>query len=324
MSTLRFTIAMAGAALCAAILMTMQARDHSDYASPTPALRSMADTPRVPEKMKFADQTISFDRTDMFERMDRELTSMTYTHGNTLLNIKRANRYFPLLAPILDRNDVPRDLLYLACVESYLNPRAVSGAKAAGIWQFMPSTAKEYGLEVNDYVDERMDPVKETEAACRLLKTAYRRYGNWESAACSYNGGMGRVSRELESQQQDSAFDLWLVDETSRYMFRILAMKLIMEDPAHYGFVIGADQLYMPVATRELTVDGPVDDWAAWAVENGSSYMMLRELNPWIRAKSLPNKSGKTYTVLLPKDDESMSRSHNRTEVFNPNWVTDK
>jgi len=298
------------------------ARDHSHYASPTDGLTTAATNPQVPGKMKFADQTIPFDRVDMYERMDRELTAMTYTHGNTLLTIKRANRYFPLMAPILERYGVPRDLLYLACVESYLNPRAVSGAKAAGIWQFMPATAKEYGLEVNEYVDERMNPVKETEAACRLLLTAYGRYGNWESAACSYNGGMGRITRELDSQQADSAFDLYLVDETSRYMFRILAMKLIMEDPRHYGYVISADQLYYPVETRTVEVSAPVDDWPAWAVENGSNYLMLRELNPWIRAKSLPNKSGKTYEVLLPRDDKALSRSHRDRNVFNPNWVT--
>lgn len=306
----------ASSAIC-----TCTGRDHSDYASPTAPILVAVASPEVPAKMKFADQTIDFDRADMYERMDRELTSMTYTHGNTLLTIKRANRYFPILAPILEANGVPHDLLYLACVESYLNPRALSGAKAAGIWQFMPTTAKEYGLEVNDYVDERYNIVKETEAACRLLKSAYRKYGNWESAACSYNGGMGRISKELASQLADSAFDLYLVDETSRYMFRILAMKLIMEDPRHYGFAIDADQLYYPIATRTISVSEPVDDWAEWAKNNGSNYAVLRELNPWIRAKSLPNKTGKTYDVLLPADDRALLRSKTKHSVYNPNWI---
>lgn len=312
------------ATLLAAALCTVSAgcRDHGDYASPTPPITTPAASPRVPARMKFADQTIDLDRMDMYERLDRELTSMTYTHGNMLLNIKRANRYFPMMAPILREYGIPEDLLYLACVESYLAPTAISSAKAAGIWQFMPAVAKEYGLEVNEYVDERMDPVKETRAACRLLRSAYNKYGNWESAACSYNGGQGRISRELDGQQADTAFDLYLVSETSRYMFRILAMKLIMEDPRHYGYELEADQLYYPVETRSVEVCGPVDDWAAWAKDNGSNYLMLREFNPWIRAKSLPNKSGKTYTVLLPKDDRALSRSHHVTgKPYNPNWT---
>ena len=318
MKSLRYLIL---AIITSSAVCTCTARDHSEYASPTAPILVAVASPEVPAKMKFAGQTIEFDRADMYERMDRELTSMTYTHGNTLLTIKRANRYFPMMAPILEANDVPKDLLYLACVESYLNPRAVSGAKAAGIWQFMPATAKEYGLEVNDYVDERFNPVKETQAACRLLKAAYRRYGNWESAACSYNGGLGRISKELTAQQADSAFDLYLVDETSRYMFRILAMKLIMEDPRHYGFALDADQLYYPIDTRTVRVSDSIDDWAQWAVDNGSNYATLRELNPWIRAKSLPNKTGKTYDVLLPADNNSLLRSKTKHSVYNPNWI---
>ena len=207
--------------------------------SPTPlaAVRN----PKVPQKVTFADATVDLDRIDMFERLDRELTSMAYTHGNTLLTIKRANRYFPEMAPILKEEGVPLDLLYLACIESTLNNRALSPAKAAGFWQFMPSTAKEYGLEVSDTVDERYDVAKSTRAACRYLKSAYKKYGNWESAAASYNGGQGRISSELASQKAQTAYDLWLVDETSRYMFRLLAMKMIMEDPAAYGFILSAD-----------------------------------------------------------------------------------
>lgn len=144
----------------------------------------------------------------MYERFDRELTSLTYTHGNTMLIIKRANRYFPVMAPILKRNGVPLDVLYLACVESSLNPRAYSPAKAAGIWQFIASTAKQYGLEVNDEVDERYDLEKATAAACRYLKKAYEKYGDWPTVFASYNGGMTRISKELEAQGVDNAFDL--------------------------------------------------------------------------------------------------------------------
>ncbi len=276
--------------------------------------------PQIPASVSFAGTQVSLDRDDMYERYDRELTSMAYTHGNTLLTIKRANRYFPILEPILKRNGVPTDMLYLACIESYLNPRALSGAKAAGIWQFMPSTAKEYGLEVNEYVDERYNPVKATEAACRYLKKAYARFGNWESVAASYNGGMARVSRELESQKQSTAYDLWLTDETSRYMFRLLAMKEIMEHPSAYGFRITPDQLYRQADCKEVTVNGPVEDWATWAKNQGTTYMALREMNPWIRAKSLPNNTGKSYTVLVPKAGAQL-RSKQKVTVHDPRWV---
>ncbi|MDE6430929.1 MAG: lytic transglycosylase domain-containing protein, partial [Duncaniella sp.] len=217
--------------------------------------------PRIPSKLKFADQTIDLDRTDRWERLDRELTSMVYTHGNTLLAIKRANRYFPMLAPLLQKNGVPSDLIYLAVIESTLNPRALSPAKAGGLWQFMPTTAKEYGLEVNDYVDERYDPVKATEAACRYLKKSYAKYGNWESVAASYNGGVARITNELAAQQVDTAYDLYLADETMRYMFRLLAMKLIMENPKDYGFRLSSDQLYQPLEYTTVEVSTPVEDW---------------------------------------------------------------
>ena len=286
--------------------------------SPTPlaAVRN----PKVPQKVTFADATVDLDRIDMFERLDRELTSMAYTHGNTLLTIKRANRYFPEMAPILKEEGVPLDLLYLACIESTLNNRALSPAKAAGFWQFMPSTAKEYGLEVSDTVDERYDVAKSTRAACRYLKSAYKKYGNWESAAASYNGGQGRISSELASQKAQTAYDLWLVDETSRYMFRLLAMKMIMEDPAAYGFILSADQLYQPLEYDTYQVNTSVSDWPTWAKEHGTNYLTLREHNPWIRAKSLTNKSGKTYTVRIPAE-KSMKRSTLKTKTYNKKWV---
>ncbi|MDE7474134.1 MAG: lytic transglycosylase domain-containing protein [Duncaniella sp.] len=278
--------------------------------------------PRIPSKLKFADQTIDLDRTDRWKRLDRELTSMVYTHGNTLLAIKRANRYFPMLAPLLQKNGVPSDLIYLAVIESTLNPRALSPAKAGGLWQFMPTTAKEYGLEVNDYVDERYDPVKATEAACRYLKKSYAKYGNWESVAASYNGGVARITNELAAQQVDTAYDLYLADETMRYMFRLLAMKLIMENPKDYGFRLSSDQLYQPLEYTTVEVSTPVEDWPTWAKEHGIDYMTLRENNPWIRAKSLPNKTGKTYLVNVPTKD-SMSRARQKKSVYNPAWVTD-
>jgi hypothetical protein len=256
----------------------------------------------------------------MYERYDRELTSITYSHGTTTLIIKRANRYFPMLAPILKANDIPLDFLYLACIESSLNPRAYSGAKAAGMWQFLAATAKQYGLEVGDEVDERYDPEKATEAACRYLKAAYQKYGDWPTVMASYNGGMGRISTELEKQYATSALDLYLTDETSRYPFRIMAMKAVMENPSAYGFVLKASQLYQPRIYTTEVVTTSVDDWAAWAKQRGISYAELREENPWIRAKSLTNKTGKAYTVKIPTRD-SLSRSKQKRTVYNNKWI---
>lgn len=277
-------------------------------------------TPAVPESMTFAGQTIEFDRTDMYERLDRELTSLSYAHGSTMLVLKRANKLFPILAPILEKNGLPLDFLYLACTESLLDYRAYSPARAAGIWQFIPSTGKLYGLEINEYVDERLNIEKATTAACKYLKEAYQKYGNWESVACAYNGGNGRISSELSKQQQTSSFDLHLTSETSRYMFRILAYKLILENPQKYGFYIQPEQLYFPTEYDIVEINTEIEDWPTWAKEYGISYAQLREQNPWIQAKSLTNKSGKTYKIKIPKK-ESLYRSSQKQPIYNSAWI---
>jgi hypothetical protein len=222
--------------------------------------------------------------------------------------------------PILKRNGVPVDLVYLACIESSLNQRAYSGAKAAGLWQFMPSTARQYGLEVNDYVDERYNLEKATEAACKYLKDARSKYGNWESAAAAYNAGSGRISKELDSQMAQSAMDLYLVDETSRYMFRLLAAKLIMEHPSEYGIYLTADQLYTPMSYDVVEVSTSVDDWPTWAKQHDITFYQLKEANLWIRDKSLPNKTGKTYKVRIPRKD-SLYRSTADKTVYYSKWI---
>lgn len=269
---------------------------------------AMVSNPVVPETMEFCGQKVDLDPIYMFERMDRELTSLCYTHGSTLLAIKRANRYFPMMRGILKKNGVPEDMVYLACTESTLDPFAISPAKAAGLWQFMPETGRQYGLEVNEYVDERFHPVKSTEAACRYLLAAYKKYGKWESVASSYNAGMGRISNELKNQGVDSSWDLWLVNETTRYPFRIIAYKLILENPGKYGFNVADDQLYRQLDYQVVKVDKPVESWSKWAADHGITYRDLREANPWIRANYLINKSGKVYEVLVP-DKEKNKRS---------------
>lgn len=284
-------------------------------------LMTRVPSPRIPQKVTFADQTYDMDRIDMYERLDRELTAMSYTHGTTLLMLKRANRLFPEIIPVLKKQGVPEDLIYLCVIESSLNPRAYSPAKAAGLWQFIPSTAKQYGLEVNEYVDERYNTELATEAAAKMLKKLYRQYGNWESAAAAYNGGPARITSELSAQMADDALDLYLVEETQRYMFRILAAKMIFSDPRAYGFSLTSDQFYTPMDYKTVVVDTPVASWPEWAKEHGITFAQLRDANPWIRDKTLPNKSGKAYRVRIPTK-ESLSRSTADKTIYNPKWAS--
>lgn len=276
--------------------------------------------PTVPPTIQFCGQNISLDRFDRFERLDRELTSLIYGHSNTLLTVKRANKYFPAMAKILKEEGLPHDMLYLACVESYLSPRAYSPAKAAGIWQFIPATAKQYGLEVNDEVDERYHIEKATRAACRYLKAGYKRFGDWPSVMAAYNGGTARITSELDKQGVATSLDLHLAEETTRYPYRIMAMKIVMENLPAFGFHLSADQLYQPVECQTIEVTGPVDDWASWAMANGTTYAILREENPWIRSRQLTNKENKTYQVRVPlKGANQRSTAHKHT--YSEKWI---
>ena len=278
-------------------------------------------SPVVPSSITFCGKKVDLDRADIFERFDRELTSMAYTHGNTLLTTKRAHNYFPQMAPVLTRNGVPQDLLYLACVESYLSNRAYSPAKAAGVWQFLASTAKQYGLEVSDEVDERYNLEKATDAAARMLKSLYNKYGDWATAMAAYNGGPARISSSLSSQLADNYHDLYLTEETQRYVYRIMAMKAVLENPAAFGFYIADPaQLYQPVDCDIVEVNGSVSSWPRWAKNHGITYAQLRDENPWIRSERLTNSSGKTYKVRVPKKG-ALLRSHQKAKAYNADWV---
>lgn len=285
-----------------------------------PPVHTSAPSPVVPESVMFCGETIDLDREDMYERFDRELTSLIYGHGTTLLMLKRANKYFPEMASILKANGIHEDFLYLACIESSLNHRALSPANAAGFWQFIPASAKDYGLEVSDEVDERYNLEKATAAACKYFKNSYRKYQDWPTVMASFNGGVGRISRELEKQMQSTSFDLYLTEETSRYVFRIMALAEIFRNPAKYGFLLNPDQFYLPAEYDIVIVDSAVEDWPAWAAEYGISYAQLREENPWIRDKKLTNKNNKQYKVRVPKK-ESLSRKSNSAPLFNPKWA---
>lgn len=279
-------------------------------------------SPAVPQEVLFAGQTIDLRRYDHHERMDRELMSFTYMHSSTLQAIKRANRYFPVIEPILKKNGVPDDFKYLAVIESHLNPLAKSPAGAAGIWQFMPATGREFGLEVNKNIDERYHVEKETEAACKFLKQAYDKYGDWLCVAASYNAGQGRISSEKRKQKADRAIDLWLVEETSRYIFRLLAAKAVLSHPQQYGFLLKKEQLYPPLPYREVTLTTGIDTLANFALEQGINYKLLKEANPWLRERSLQNKTGKTYVLKIPTQKALYYQPQN-TKAFRQEWVID-
>ena len=277
--------------------------------------------PKVPDYIVFAGDTVRFDRADLRERMDRELIAFCYSHTNSTLMIKRANRYFPQIEPLLKAAAVPDDLKYLMVIESNVDPKAVSTAGAAGFWQFMKETGKGFGLVVDSEVDERYNTEKATLAACRYLKQAYAKYKDWLTAAASYNAGQGGISKRLTDQHQDSALDLWLVEETSRYMFRILAAKMYFENPAEFGFTFSREDLYPYIPPREeVEVSGPIDDLVTFAEKYGVSYYDLKQANLWLRDTKLVNKDRRTYFIAIP-DVEAARYDPSKTRIHNMAWV---
>ena len=275
----------------------------------------------VPNEVVFADQIITLDRADLRERMDRELIAFTYTHSTSTLMIKRANRFFPQIEPILKRMGVPDDLKYLMVIESNLDPQAQSSAGAAGLWQFTQATGRAYGLEVNANIDERFNTVKATEAACRFLKEAYEKYGDWMTVAASYNGGQQGMDRRIEAQHQTDALNMWLVDETSRYMFRLLAVKMMFEDPSKFGFRFKREDLYPYIPIKEqIKITDPVDDLVAFAEKHNITYADLKRANLWLRESKLNNKSHRTYYIDIP-DVNAQYYDPSQTKVHSQAWV---
>ena len=267
-----------------------------------------AQPPKVPTIVRFADQVVHIDTQDRYERMDRELIAFSYMHSTSLLMLKRSGRYFPMIEPILKANDIPEDLKYLMVIESNLDPKALSSAGAAGLWQFTKTTAKEYGLEIREGVDERYNIEKETIAACKYLKKAYAKYGDWMTVAASYNAGQGGISKRLEEQKQDSALDLWLVEETARYMYRLLACKMLFEDPVAFGFDVPESEKYPCIEPiRTVDVSSPIENLVDFADKYGVTYAQLKAANLWLRGTKLDNKDGKTYKITIPGDAERLS-----------------
>ena len=255
---------------------------------------------QVPDDLNFAGEPMPLENPDILERMDRELLVNTYWQSNGLLMFKRAKKYFPIIEPILAKYGVPDDFKYLSLIESgFMN--VVSPAGAVGFWQILKSTGKEYGLEINEQVDERYNVEKSTHAACKYLKEAYAEFNSWILAAASYNMGISGVKRQLERQNANSYFDLTLNSETARYVFRILAIKELMENPKKYGFNFRKKDLYQPIPTQTIKLDSSVTDFGLWAQNVGVNYRILKYHNPWLRQEYLKNSSGKSYFIKIPK-----------------------
>ncbi len=256
----------------------------------------------LPEKIDFAGEEVPMDQWDVREKLDRELLVNTYWHSNTLLCIKRATRWFPVIEPILKANGIPDDFKYLALIESGLT-NVVSPAGASGYWQFMDETGRGYELEITDQVDERYHIEKSTQAACHYLKDAYDQYGSWAMAAASYNMGIGGPIRQMKRQNETTYWELLLNEETGRYVYRILAMKEIVNNADKYGFVIRPSDLYEPLPSRTITIDSSVSDLAVFANSLNISYKELKLFNPWLRQNYLKNKERKSYEIKLPEED---------------------
>ncbi len=254
----------------------------------------------VPSEYQFAGENVPLHLFDIRESLDRELQVNTYWHSQTVLLLKRANRYFPIIEPILKEKGVPDDFKYLAVAESALT-QAVSPSQAVGFWQILAGTGKELGLEINEEVDERYHIEKSTYAACDFLLKSYKHYNNWTMAAASYNFGRNGINRQIERQNNNDYYDMVLGEETGRYLFRCIALKVIFENPETYGFYFHPKDLYPPIKYYTVVIDGPIESFATFAQQYETSYKMLKLLNPWLRKSFLTNKAKKKYTIKIPE-----------------------
>lgn len=273
-----------------------------DSKQPRAAKLSTIYAPPLPDSLSFAGEAAPLDLYYVREALDREIIANTYSHTNTLLYMKRANRYFPIIEPILKKNGIPSDFKYLCVAESGLT-NATSPAKAQGFWQFMKATGQSYGLEINDEIDMRNDLETATEAACKFLKKLRNSLGSWTAAAAAYNCGEGGLRSNLNKQDIKSYYDARLNAETARYIYRILALKQIMQHPQDYGFNLRHCDLYPAIPFRTATLSGQNVDLYKFAKDNGTTYKLLRDFNPWLTSDKLTNKGNKSYTVKLPAKD---------------------
>ncbi len=256
---------------------------------------------KIPENIEFAGEEVPLKYFDTRESLDRELLINTYWHSQTLLFIKKANRYFPVIEKVLKANNIPDDFKYLTLAESGL-ANIVSPKHAVGFWQLLEETAKDYGLEITTEVDERYHLEKATEAACKFFRESYEKYNSWTLAAASFNAGRRGIDRQTEKQKQNDYYDLLLSEETARYIFRVLAFKLVLSDPEEYGFYLNDDDLYSEIPYYEVSIDSAITDIAEFAITHSTNYKMIKLLNPWLRENSLAGNSKKSYIIKIPQE----------------------
>jgi membrane-bound lytic murein transglycosylase D len=253
----------------------------------------------IPHDLNFAGEPVPLEDFEVRERIDREFLVNTYFQSQTVLLAKRSNRWLPIIARILKKNGIPDDFKFLAVAESgFMHNTSPKGA--AGFWQFIPSTAQAYGLTINDEIDERYNPEKATEAACRFFKEAYAQFGNWTLAAASFNLGTNGLQKQIDRQATKSYYDLHLNEETSRYIFRVLALKEILNHPQNYGFVLRKKDLYPALPGSIQRVDSSITDLATYAQSKGTTYKMLKYYNPWLRSDKLTRIDAKPYFLRIP------------------------
>jgi len=260
----------------------------------------------VPERIEFAGERVPLEDPDVRERLDRELHVNTFWHSNTIFLLKRGNRWLPDIERIMSGYGIPDDIKYLAVIESDLL-NVISPSDAVGFWQLLKDTAIEYGLEVNNEVDERYDPLKSTEAACKYLVKAHRKFGNWTNAAASYNIGMRGLQKGFDKQGVTSYYDLLVGAETARYIFRAIAVKLIFENPGTYGFHLDKQSLYNREKLKTVIIESSIPNLANFAAEQGVNYKILKRHNPWLRKNKLTVRHGKKYTILIPAGKTEVS-----------------
>jgi membrane-bound lytic murein transglycosylase D len=287
----------AGVVLTFLILSVVAFKQHK-------SLLNLWTAPSIPDKLNFAGEPVPLQNWEVKEKFDREYLLNYYSQGSILYLLKLSNRNFPIISARLKANGVPDDFKYLCIAESMMQSWAVSKSGAVGYWQFMPGTAPGYGLTVNAEVDQRKDLEKSTDAAAKYIKQAYQKFGSWTAAAASYNCGMGGYSSQAAFQRTNNYYDLLLPEETNKYIFRIIAFKHLLENARDLGFDLKEEEKYQPLETRSYEVNAPIPDLAAFAISQGTTYKVLRALNPWIKGKSLTAIAGKNYVLRLPLRNE--------------------
>jgi hypothetical protein len=284
-------------------IFSFSSKEHAENISVLNSLKekyTIFAIPKPSSTIFFANERVPLENPDIWERYDKELLKNTYWQSNTLLLHKRAAKYFPVIEPILKKNNLPDDFKYLALIESGLE-NVTSPAGAKGFWQIMKSTAKEFNLEVNSEVDERYHIEKSSQAACDFLNSAKERFGSWTLAAAAYNMGRSGLLKQMNRQKSYTYYDLLLNNETSRYVFRILAIKEIIENPKKYGFQFRTEDLYKNIPTYEVMVDTNISSWSDFSKEYGINYKILKLHNPWLRESYLTNKLKKKYYIEIPQ-----------------------